>query len=108
MEKVEEIEKIWHEIERVDLDLRKCIKCHEHEEQIQSLQSLLHLQDQKICAIAKGTSTNVYFGTHKVYQKPSKTNISECHNTPVSPIPYTKQNTDVSVDMDATIMQINV
>ena len=35
--------------------------------------------------------------------------MSECHSTPVSPIPYTKQkNTDVSVDMDVTIAQINV
>ena len=89
-------------------------------EQIQSLQTLLHLQGQKISAIAKSTSTKAvshenktikksYFGTYEVYQKPSKTNISECHNTPVSPIPSTKQeNPDVSVDMDATIAQINV
>ena len=117
---VTEIEKIWHEIARVELDLRKCIKCHEHEEQIQSLQTLLHLQGQKISAIAKSTSTNAvshenktikksYFGTYEVYQKTSKTNMSECHSTPVSPIPYTKQkNTDVSVDTDATIAQINV
>ena len=95
MEKVvTEIEKIWHEIARVDLDLRNCIKCHEYEKQIQSLQTLLHLQDQKICAIAKGTSTNAvshknktikksYFGMYEVYQKPSKANISQCHNTPV-------------------------
>ena len=117
---VTEIEKIWREISRVELDLRKCIKCHEHEEQIQSLQTLLHLQGQKISPIAKSTSTNAvshenktikksYFGTYKVYQKPSKTNMSKCQSTPVSPIPYTKQkNTDVSVDTDATTAQINV
>ena len=91
---VTEIEKIWHEIARVELDLRKCIKCHEHEEQIQSLQTLLHLQGQKISAIAKSTSTNAvshenktikkaYFGTYEVYQKPSKTNMSKCQSTPV-------------------------
>ena len=35
--------------------------------------------------------------------------MSKCQITPVSPIPYTKQkNTDVSVDTDATIAQINV
>ena len=75
-----------------------------------SLQTLLHLQGQKISAIAKSTSKNAvshenktikksYFGTYEVNQKLSKTNIIESYSTPVSPIPYTKQkNTDASVE----------
>jgi len=70
-----------------DIQRDLLIQCHELQEQIHALQKLIQLQDQKICAISKETTTKdepnetrtfkkSYFGTYEVYRKPPLTNIS--------------------------------